>query len=565
MKHIKLIVVALMLVLVTGFPVVRACTNVLVTKGASTDGSTMISYAADSHVLYGELYFWPAAEWQPGAMLKVWEWDTGKYLGEIPQALRTYRVVGNMNEYQVSIAETTYGGREELADSTGMVDYGSLIYVALQRSKTAREAIKVMTELVTLYGYYSTGESFSIADANEVWIMEMIGKGTDMKVDKKTKANYNANKGAVWVAIRIPDGYISGHANQARIQTFTYQKKNLWDDPNATVFNSADVISFAKAKGYFKGEDKDFSFSDTYAPVDFGSARFSEARVWSFFRKANKEMDKYQDYAMGKNLTNRMPLFIKPDHKISVQEVMSYMRDFYGGTPMDMTQDVGAGPYGNPYRWRPLTYKVDGQMYFNERAVVTQQTGFSHVSQMRSWMPREVGGIFWFSVDDNGTSVFTPIYSISTKVPRSYAKGFGSMMEFNPDAAFWVFNQVSNFVYTRYSDMQPEVKAIQDETETKYVAMVADMDAKALEALKTDNAAAVQMLTDFSVNTAEATVARWKQLYGYLFTKYMDGNIKWPNGNEQNPNIKQPGYGEKWNRMIIEKTGDHLKYEGAGH
>lgn len=565
MKRLKLIVVALMLVFTTQLQGVRACTNVLVTKGASTDGSTMISYAADSHVLYGELYFWPAAEWQPGTMLKVWEWDTGKYLGEIPQALRTYRVIGNMNEYQLSIAETTFGGKEGLEDSTGLVDYGSLIYIALQRSKNAREAIKVMTELVEQYGYYSTGESFSIADPNEVWIMEMIGKGVDMKVDKKTKKSYNANKGAVWVAIRIPDGYISGHANQARIQTFTYQKKNMWDDPNASVFNSPDVISFAKAKGFYTGEDKNFSFSDTYAPVDFGAARFSDARVWSFFRKANKEMDKYEAYAMGKDLTNRMPLYIKPDHKISVQEVMSFMRDHYEGTPMDMTQDVGAGPYGNPYRWRPLTWKVDGKTYFNERAVGTQQTGFSHVSQMRSWLPREVGGILWFSVDDNSSSVFTPIYCSSTQVPPSWAKGFGSMMEFNPDAAFWVFNQVSNFVYTRYSDMHPEVKKVQDETETKYVAMVAEMDAKALEVLKTDNAAGVKMLTDFSVNTAEATVKRWKELYAYLFTRYMDGNIKWPNGNEQNPNIKQPGYGEKWNKLIQEKTGDHLLYQGGGH
>jgi dipeptidase len=358
-------------------------------------------------------------------MLDIYEWDTGKYLGKIKQAPVTYNVVGNINEHQVAIGETTFGGREELGKQTGAImDYGSLIYVALQRAKTAREAIRIMTELVAEYGYYSSGESFSIADPNEVWIMEMIGKG-------------EGQKGAVWVALRIPDGYISGHANHARITTFPLKDKE-------NCLYSPDVVSFARSKGWFSGKDEEFSFSDVYAPIDFGGARFCEARVWAIFRKVNKDMDKHLDYAMGHNLTNRMPLWIKPDRKISVQDMFAFMRDYYQGTPLDMTVDVGAGPYGNPYRWRPLTFKVDGATYCNERAVVTQQTGFSFISQSRSWLPNPIGGVLWFSVDDAGSAVYSPMYCGMTEVPHAFAVGNGSMMEFSPDAAFWVFNQVSN-------------------------------------------------------------------------------------------------------------------------
>jgi len=338
-----------------------ACTNFLVTRGASVNGSTMISYAADSHVLYGELYFSPAQDYPEGSWLEIYEWDTGKFLGKIRQVPHTFSVIGNMNEYQVAIGETTYGGRRELVDTSGIIDYGSLMYVTLQRAKSAKEAIQIMGNLVAEYGYYSSGESFSIADKNEVWIMEMIGKGP-------------GNKGALWVARKIPDGYISAHANQARITTFPL------NDPENCLY-AEDVISFARDKGWYTGKDEDFSFSDTYAPLDFTAARFCESRVWSFFSKVNKDMDKYLDYAMGYNLENRMPLWIKPDNKISVQDMMRFMRDHFEDTPMDMTRDIGAGPYRMPYRWRPLTWQVHDQTYFNERAVATQQTGFSFITK----------------------------------------------------------------------------------------------------------------------------------------------------------------------------------------
>lgn len=371
-KPIALITILTVAAQLIGLQSTEACSNVLVTKGASTDGSTFISYSADSHTLYGELYHWAAQRYAPDAMLDVYEWDTGKYLGKIKQADQTYSVIGNMNEHQVTIAETTFGGRPELVDSTGIMDYGSLIYIALQRAKNAREAIEVMTTLVKQYGYHSSGESFSIADANEVWIMEMIGKGV-------------GNKGAVWVAVKIPDGYISAHANQARITTFPLNDKE-------NCLFSEDVIAFAREKGYFDGKNKEFSFSDTYAPLDFGAMRFCEARVWSAFRIANPEMDKYKAYAKGESLT-RMPLYIKPANKLSHNDVANIMRDHYEGTDLDMTQDIGAGSYKVPYRWRPMTFDVDGKTYFMERAIATQQTGFWFVAQMRQWLPAHIGGI----------------------------------------------------------------------------------------------------------------------------------------------------------------------------
>ena len=425
MKRLSLIIIAFSLLVLNNQS--NACTNFLVTKSASTDGSTFISYAADSHVLYGELYHWTAATYPDGTMLDVYEWDTGKLLGKIKQAKQTYNVVGNMNEYQVGIGETTYGGREELATQSGaIVDYGSLMYLALQRSKSAREALKVMTELVAEYGYASSGESFSVSDANEVWIFEMIGKG-------------EGKKGAVWVALKVPDGYVCAHANQARIMTFpiadgkkslTFSQRDKIFNPEVECFYADDVITFAREKTYFSGKDAEFSFSDTYAPVTFGGARFCEVRVWSFFRSVNSGMDKYLDYASGHNLKNRMPLWIKPDRKVAVEDVMDYMRDHLEGTPLDMTKDIGAGPYGNPYRWRPLTWQVDGVNYCNERAAATQQTGFIFVTQSRSWLPNEIGGIFWFGVDDAASTVFVPMYTSITKVPEAYAVGNGSMMEF---------------------------------------------------------------------------------------------------------------------------------------
>jgi len=544
---------------------VNACSNFLVTKGATVDGSNMISYSADSHTLYGELYYWPAATYPAGALLDVYEWDTGKFLGKIKQASQTYNVVGNMNEHQVAIGETTFGGREELVDTAGIMDYGSLIYIALQRSKTAREAIHVITSLMAEYGYASSGESFSISDPNEVWIMEMVGKGKPVIVkDKKGKTSIKYNKGAVWVAMRIPDGYISGHANHARITTFPL------NDPENCLY-APDVITFAREKGLFNGEDKDFSFSDIYAPVDFGGARFCEARVWSGFNKVTKGMDKYLDYVKGENLSNRIPLWVKPDHKLTVLEVMGLMRDYYQGTELDMTKDPGAGPYGCIVRWRPLTFKVDGVDYFNERAISTQQTGFVFVAQSRPYVPSPLGGILWFGVDDTYSTVFVPMYTCMTKVPETFAVGNGSMMEYSDNAAFWVFNQVSNFAYTRYSDMIVDIQKKQSELENNFVAMVPAMDKIALEMYRTNPAKAIQFLTDFSVSQGNNAVYEWKKLYGFLFAKYMDGNIKEavavPEGYKYiAPAIKQPGYGEDFYRDLIRQTGDKFKVKGAaGH
>ncbi|MFO7658173.1 MAG: C69 family dipeptidase [Bacteroidales bacterium] len=537
------------------------CTNFLVTRGASADGSTMISYSADSHVLYGELYHWPASDYPDGTMLDIYEWDTGKFLGKIKQARHTYSVIGNMNEHQVAIGETTFGGKPELVDTTGIVDYGSLMYIALQRARTAREAIEIMTNLVAEYGYYSSGESFSISDPQEVWIMEMIGKGTNMVRSGKGKnaAFINADKGAVWVALRIPDGYVSGHANQARITTFP-----LNDTENCIY--AADVITFARKKGYFNGTDEAFSFSDTYAPVDFGGARFCEARVWAGFNRITGGMDKYLDYAKGENLKNRMPLWIKPDKKISLKDMIGIMRDYYQGTDLDMTLDPGAGPNKSIVRWRPLTWEVEGKTYFNERATSTQQTGFSFVTQSRSWLPDHIGGILWFGVDDTYSTVYSPMYCGITNVPESFAEGNGSMMEFNEDAAFWVFNQVSNFAYLRYNFMIGDIQKKQQELENYYMQMTEAIDKTALGIYESDTAKAREFLTVYSVNAGNNTVREWKQLYGFLFTKYMDGNVKVKVAGQRNPDVEYPGYSEEWYRRLVNETGDKfLEPGGASH
>ena len=541
----KLVYTLTLVVFVFSAKTTLACTNLLVTKGASTDGSTFITYNADSHTLYGELYYWPAGKHPKGSLLDIYEWDTGTFLGKIKQAPYTYKVVGNMNENQVAIGETTFGGREELQTQPGAVmDYGSLIYIALQRSKTAREAIKIMTDLVAEYGYFSEGESFSLSDPNEVWIMEMISKG-------------KGEKGALWVARRIPDGFVSGHANQARITTFPL------NDPENCIYAS-DVITFARSKGWFKGTDTEFSFSDTYNPVDFSSARFCEARVWAMFNRVNPTlMTKYLDYAMGKNLTNRMPLWIKPDQKINVHQAMEIMRDHFEGTPLDMTKDLGAGPYALPYRWRPLTWKVDGNEYFNERATSTQQTGFTFVAQSRSWMPNILGGIIWFGVDDSYSTVFTPIYTCINTVPVNLKVGNGSMMKYSENSMFWIFNQVANFAYTRYSDMIPEIRAKQAELENKYIAQVAENDKKYLQLSKKSPIAAEQALTAFSLAQAKNTFTTWKTLYQDLFVKYMDGNIKTVVPGKRDPNVSQPGYGEGWYRQIVKESGDKLRVIGS--
>lgn len=522
-----------------------ACTNFLVGKKASVDGSTIISYNADSYALYGELYHWPAKKYAPGTKLKVTDWDTSRYLGEIDQAPETYNVIGNMNEFQVAIGETTFGGREELQDSTGGVDYGSLIYIALQRSKTARQAISVMTSLVEKYGYYSEGESFSIADPNEIWIMEMIGKGP-------------ARKGAVWVAVRIPDDCIAAHANQSRIQQFPLK------DPQNCLY-SKDVISFAREKGYFKGKDSEFSFAKAYNPLDFGGKRFCEARVWSFFNRFNKDMAKFVTYAKGET-NDPMPLYIKPDRKLSVRDVQASMRDHYEGTELDWTNDVGAGPDKSPYRWAPLEWKVDSVEYCNERPVSTQQTGFTLVAQMRSFVPNPVGGILWFGVDDAGQCVYTPMYACITETPECFRVGNGDLYDFSWTSAFWINNWVANMVYNRYDLMHPDLKKVQDRLEDGFFANQPQVEAKALELLQSSPQQAVDYLTSYSVESAQNAFTEWKKLGEFLLIKYMDGIVRKENGGkfERNPyggpsSPDRVGYSKDFYRRVVKETGDKYK------
>ena len=479
-----------------------SCTNFLVGKAATLDGSTLISYNADSYFLFGALYYYPAANYTPGTMLDIHEWDTGKYLGKIKQVEHTYSVVGNMNEHQLSIGETTFGGREELVDSTAILDYGSLIYITLQRAKTAREAIKVMTDLVAEYGYYSEGESFSIADPNEVWIMEMVGKGAH-------------NKGANWVAQRIPDDCISAHANQARITTFPY------DDKNVCLY-SEDVIAFAREKGFFKGRNKDFSFSDTYAPLDYVALRACEARVWAFFRKFDPSIEKYISYIKGETV-ERMPLWIKPAIKLTAQRLKDCMRDQYEGTEFDMTKGIAAGPFGSKLRCSPLTFKVDSVEYVNERPTATQQTGFTFIAQMRSWMPDYIGGILWFGVDDAATSLYVPMYCGINRVPECFRQDNGSLLEYSSTSAFWTYNWVANYAYSKYSYMSADIKKVQAKWEGDFNALVPAIDKVAIGM---QEAEARVFLTEFSVTQAENSTAAWKKLGEYLLVKYMDGNIK---------------------------------------
>ena len=559
----------------------KACSNVLVTKGASTDGSNIISYAADSHQLYGELYFRKAGFWKPGDMRRVDEWDSGKHLGYIPEAAVTYQRVGNMNEHQLIIAETTYGGRPELEDPKGIMDYGSLIYIALERAKTAREAIKVVVDLANTYGYYSSGESFSIADTEEVWVMDLIGKGPD-------------NKGIVWVARRVPDGYICAHANQARISTFPL------NDPENCMY-APDVISFAREMGYFEGEDKDFSFCDAYAPLDFSGMRACEARAWAAFNilcdgkftfedengnVVTKDAYDYIDYAMGYDKTKRFPLFVKPSRKISVKDVADVMRDHYEGTPMDMTQDIGAGGNALPYRWRPMGFEHDGKKYVNERAIATQQTGFWFVGQSRGWLPDTIGGVNWFGCDDAATSYLTPIYTTINDVPECFRVGNGNMITYSPTSAFWVTNRVANACYKAYDMMAPTVRTAIDSWENEMISAVAKADEEALkmynEAEKkprkqinrndkakklVDPYASVrEYLTDFSVGNAQKIFNKWVDLEVLLLVKYIDGNVKAQNEdgsfvtNEHTDcipsGIKQPGYTAKWKEAVAKDHGN---------
>lgn len=561
-RNVLVIGILVFVFLLSNVQLSNGCTNFLISKGATVDGSTMITYAADSHTLYGELYYQPAQDYPEGTMRDIYEWDTGKYLGQIPQPAHTCSVIGNMNEFQVAIGETTFGGRSELqTQPTAIMDYGSLIYVTLQRAKTAREAIEVMTNLVEQYGYYSEGESFSIADADEVWILEMIGKG-------------KGEKGAVWVAVRVPDGYISGHANQARITTFP-----LNDSKNCMY--SKDVISFAREKGWYNGTNKDFSFSDVYAPVDFEGARFCDARIWAGFSKVASGMDKFENYAEGNvehggdnNFpTNRLPLWVKPDKKLSVQDVMNMMRDHFEGTALDMTQDLGAGPFKLPYRWRGLTWEVDSVEYCNERAISTQQTGFSFVAQSRNWLPNPIGGILWFGVDDTYSTCYVPMYCGINKIPECFEVGNGDMLTYSETSAFWAFNFVSNFAYLRYNYMIKDIQKEQKELEDKYVAYVPVIDqaAQTLMSSKGEEQARA-FISEFSVNEANNMTVRWKQLGHYLLIKYMDGNIKREKDGKFErtetglaPAPLQPGYPEWWYKAIANSTGDHFKVKGANN
>ncbi len=545
-----------------------ACTNVIITKGASKDGSVLVTYSADSHQLYGELYFSPAGFFERAAKLNIKEWDSGKYLGQIAQIPSTYQTVGNMNQYQLTITETTWGGRSELYDSTGIIDYGSLIYITLQRARTAREAIEVMTELVAEYGYASSGESFSIADKNEAWIMELIGKGT--KLDKKGR---NINKGAVWVAVRIPDGYISAHANQARIHKIDFKDKENW-------LYAKDVVDFAREMGYFEGKDEDFSFCDAYAPIDFGGMRGCEARVWSAFNIlgggmiGDKPAEAYLDFAMGYNGANKMPLFIKPAKKVGVKEVADVMRDHYEGTPMDMRQDIGAGGHHTPYRWRPMGFEWEGKEYTNERAIATQQTGFWIVCQSRSWLPDEIGGIIWFGTDDAATSPLMPVYTNVNEVPECVAPGNGSIIEYSPTSMFWVTNRITNFAYMLYDRIEPEVRGIIDAKMTADLARIAEVDAEALKILGQDPsaesiAATRKYLTEYSCTNAQDLFNTWKDLDIYLLVKYMDGNVKrqnpdgsfMNNGNDERipASPRQPGYSDKWKEAVAKDAGKVLE------
>jgi len=557
----------------------KSCTNFLVTKGASVDGSTMISYAADSHIRYGELYFSPATHWPAGSMVTIYDRGTAKPLGQIPQVEYTYQTIGFMNEHQVAIGESTFGGRNELVDSTGLMDYGALMFLAVQRSKSAREAIKVIAELIDKYGYASSGESFSIGDPNEVWMMELIGKGNNRQLDSKTKTYFNSQKGAVWVAVRIPDGMISAHANHARITRFLLEdgtksisSKNLNNifKPNVEVVYAHDVISFAREKKYFSGKDSDFSFSDVYAPLTFDAARFCELRVWSMFSQVSDEMDKYWNYATGDINKERMPLFIKPNRKISPQDLMSFKRNHLQGTELDMSKDAGAGPFGLPYRWRGLTWKYEDREYFNERTIQTQQTGFSFIAQMRNWLPNPIGGINWFGVDDVGTTVYVPFYCGINSVPKSWSEGYSDILSYKDDAAFWVFNRVAHFAYLFYNRVMPDIQKLQSEMENKFAQFTHAVDEAALSVWKENPKLAREFLTDYSGNMANNTVKEWKELGEFLQVKYLDGNLKQekdgeflrnPWGYPQPPSF--PGYSDKWKENVIKDTGERFVYPKA--
>mgnify|MGYP001391973784 FL=1 len=521
-----------------------ACTNFIVGKKASADGSVICSYNADDYGLFIGLCHYPAGKHEKGSVRKIYDWDTNVYHGQIPEAEVTYNVIGNINEYQVSIGETTFGGREELVDTTGILDYGSLIYIALQRSKTAREAIKVMTTLTDKYGYCSGGETFTICDPNEAWIMEMIGKGP-------------GRKGTVWVAVRIPDDAICAHANQSRIRTFNQKDKK-------NVMFSKDCITFAREKGWFSGKDADFSFCEAYAYPDFSGRRFCEARVWSFFNHFSTDMERYLPYAEGKvKDAEPMPLWIKPNRKVSVQDIQECMRDHYEGTPFSLDKDPGQGVWNMPYRPTPLTYKVDGKEYFNERPTSTQQTAFSYVAQLRSWLPRQIGGVLWFGNDDGNMVAYTPVYCGNTSQPECYNTKGADAVTFSMKNAFWVCNWVSNMVYPRYSLMFGSLRSVRDSLETSYFSAQAEIERKAMVLYDENPSLAIDFLTDYSIDKAQQMIDRWRQLGTYLIVKYNDMAIK-PDEDGRfirtetglGATVERPGFPENVAREIVKSSGD---------
>lgn len=524
----------------------EACTNFIVGKKASVDGSVICSYNADSYGAFMNLAHYPAAKHAKGDMRKIYEWDTNKYLGEIPEAEETWNVVGNINEWQVTIGETTYGGREEMVDSTGVIDYGSLIYIALQRSKSAREAIRTMTSLVETYGYYSEGETFTICDPSEAWILEMQGCGPDRKVSKER---------VVWVAWRIPDDAICGHANQSRIGVFP-----LKDADN--VLYSKNVIKFARKMGWYNGKDEDFSWKNTYAFPDFSGRRICDARVWSFFNHHVRGMDRYLPWALGKDpQAEDMPLWVIPDRKLSVADVITDMRDHFEGTPLAIdSTDMGAGIWQMPYRPTPLYFKVDGKQYFNERPTSTQQTSWSFVSQMRSWLPRQIGGCFWFGNDDGNMVAYTPIYCSMTLRPECYNTPGADELTFSDRNAYWVENWVSNMVYPRYSMLFPSLKQVRDSLQRAYFSQQPAIESQARQMQPED---AARFLNDYSVKQAQQMLARWKQLAFYLVVKYNDMAVK-PEENGRftrtkyglGATVKRPGYSQSFARELIRQTGD---------
>ena len=533
-------------ILVAGYA--TACTNFIVGKDASTDGSVICTYNADDYGMFQNLCHYPAAKHAPGEMRKVYDWDTNAYHGEIPEAAETYNVIGNINEYQVTIGETTYGGREEMVDPTGILDYGSLIYIALQRSKSAREAIQVMTTLVETYGYNSEGETFTICDPNEAWIMEMMGMGP-------------GSKSAVWVAIRIPDNAICGHANQSRITTF-----NMKDKKN--VLYSKNVVKYARKMGWFDGKDADFNWNMTYAFPDFSGRRYCEARVWSFFNHFSSDMNRYLPYAMGKEPNAEpMPLWIIPNRKVSVQDIEECMRDHYEGTPFALDSDIGGGIWEMPYRPTPLTYELDGKKYFNERPTSTQQTGFSYVSQMRSWLPREIGGVIWWANDDGNMAAYTPIYCSMTVRPECYNTPGADELNFSMKNAYWVCNWVSNMVYPRYSLMFPSLKEVRDSLEHSYFATQQHIEDEAMRLYNQNPQLAVKYLNDYSVEKAQQMLDRWNVLARYLIVKYNDMIIK-PEQDGKftrtehglGSRVSRPGYPDKFKRALIKQTGTKYEY-----